>query len=233
MMNAHVLDNPAWNALVGRQSHCAVGQRDARLYDPQFTTLAGIANKTLKAFSDLRDAMQPRQVVVLAIQPPLPEGWQSGFEVIGDFFGTQMICTKLNPVSVPDNLELTELTSADVPEMTQLVDLTRPGPFGPRTIDFGRFLGIKDGGTLVAMAGERMKPGDSFDEVSAVCTHPDYQGRGYARILVHAIAKQIMEKGHTPFLHVRTENAAGIKSYSNVGFVHRTEMEFIVLRKVD
>lgn len=224
------LNNPAWSALVGRQAYCAAGNAKARWFDPQYTTLAGIAEKSLDCFAALRDGMQTRQVVVLATQPPLPAGWSDGFEVIDDFFGAQMVCDQLNEVDYRD-IELVELTTHDVPQMTALVELTRPGPFGKRTIEFGKFLGITYGGTLIAMAGERMKPGEVFDEVSAVCTHPDYQGRGYARVLVHAIAKEIFERGHVPFLHVRTENVAGIKSYSNVGFRHRCDIEFIVLRK--
>lgn len=226
-----ILDNPAWHALVGRQSFCAKGDDKARWYDPEYTKLAGVREKTKQCFEALYEQLPPGQVVVLAARPPLPAGWSDGFEVLDNFYGTQMVCERLAEPDLQYEHELVELTADDVPEMTALVELTRPGPFGPKTIEFGTFLGIKRGGRLIAMAGERIKPGANFDEVSAVCTHPDFQGQGMARVLVQEVSKGILNRGHVPFLHVRTENAAGIKSYTRVGFQHRTDINFIVLRR--
>ena len=90
---------------------------------------------------------------------------------------------------------------ADVPDMMALVELTKPGPFGARTHELGTFLGIKVDGQLVAMTGERMKPGN-YTEMTAVCVHPSYRGRGYAQALLGAVARQIVARGEIPFLHV-------------------------------
>jgi ribosomal protein S18 acetylase RimI-like enzyme len=225
-----ILNNPAWHALVGRQAFCAVGDGGARWYHPEYTTLAGLRENSAECFDALRAGVPVGQVIVLATQAPLPPNLGDGFDVKDDFFGIQMVCENLRAI---ENAGVTfvDLTEADVPQMKELVALTKPGPFGERTIEFGKFIGIKDGGRLIAMAGERMKPGEKFDEVSAVCTHPDFQGRGYARVLVHEIARQILQRGHVPFLHVRPENIAGIRSYAKVGFVERAQMQFIVLKK--
>jgi predicted GNAT family acetyltransferase len=103
-----------------------------------------------------------------------------------------------------------------------LVEVTSPGPFRSRAIELGRFLGIREAGRLVAMAGERMWIGD-FREISAVCTHPDARGRGYARALMGRVINRMLRAGETPFLHVRSSNARAIDIYRTLGFVRRAE----------
>jgi predicted GNAT family acetyltransferase len=128
---------------------------------------------------------------------------------------------------VPNIIELGPKDSA---EMIELTSLTKPGPFSTRTHELGLYLGIRDGGKLVAMSGERLKvPGHT--EVSAVCTHPEHTGKGYARILMTAVMKQIRDRGETPFLHVRGDNARAIEIYEQLGFRIRKRRHFAVLRK--
>lgn len=112
--------------------------------------------------------------------------------------------------------EIVTLGSADVPAMMALTELTKPGPFAARTHALGTFLGIRAGGELVAMTGERMKPG-KFTEMTAVCVHPDYRGRGYAQALLAAVARQIEARGEIPFLHVFTNNKSAIALYQRQG----------------
>jgi predicted GNAT family acetyltransferase len=115
--------------------------------------------------------------------------------------------------------------------MIELTTLTKPGPFGPRTHELGTYLGIRREGKLVAMAGERLKvPG--YTEVSAVCTHPEYLGNGYAQALMSAVMRGIRERGETPFLHVRGDNDRAIKVYEKLGFRTRKQGHFAVIRKV-
>jgi predicted GNAT family acetyltransferase len=122
------------------------------------------------------------------------------------------------------------LTSADVAEMTQLVELTKPGPFFPRTIELGSYIGIRSGGRLIAMAGERMRfPG--FTEISAVCTHPDHRGRGHSTSLVHTLMRNILDRGETPFLHVFTENTRAAALYRKLGFAYRRSLAVTVLKR--
>lgn len=208
---AELLDNVIWNALTGDHASLAQGDALARRYDPDFTSLAGLVEPSDAAFESLLKVLNGRKIGVF-----LPEGQAlpSPVQLYGCAPVAQMVCEKLiacKPCS------FVELTSEDVPQMVALAELTKPGPFANRTIEFGNFIGIKDGDRLVAMAGQRMKL-EKMHEVSGVCTHPDYQGRGYARALVHEVAQRIFAHADTPFLHVRAENAAGVRSYEAIGF---------------
>jgi predicted GNAT family acetyltransferase len=127
--------------------------------------------------------------------------------------------------------EIVELGAADVSEMMELTALTKPGPFNQRTHELGTYLGIRRDGKLVAMAGERLKiPG--YTEVSAVCTHPEHTGHGYARILMTEVIERICSRGETPLLHVREDNLRAIELYQRLGFAQRVLLHFAVLRKV-
>jgi predicted GNAT family acetyltransferase len=125
---------------------------------------------------------------------------------------------------------LIELGTPDSAEMIELTAMTKPGPFSTRTHELGTYLGIRKDGKLVAMAGERLKvPGHT--EVSAVCTHPEHTGKGYAGDLMAEVMKRIRERGETPFLHVRQDNGRAIEVYKRLGFRQRKLGHFAVLRK--
>jgi predicted GNAT family acetyltransferase len=113
--------------------------------------------------------------------------------------------------------------------MLNLVELTKPGPFAKRTPELGSYLGIREAAKLVAMAGERLKP-FGYTEISAVCTHPDYQGRGYASSLVSILIRRITKRNETPFLHVRTENVNAIRVYEKLGFKIRRLINIVVVK---
>ena len=143
----------------------------------------------------------------------------------------QMICE--NGVSTSDSKSpsppIVELGTSDSPEMLELTTLTKPGPFGPRTHELGYYVGIRDNGKLVAMAGERLKvPG--YTEVSAVCTHPDHLGKGHAAALMTEVMRSIRGCGEKPFLHVRSDNSRAIAIYKRLGFRIAWEGHFAVLR---
>jgi len=123
------------------------------------------------------------------------------------------------------------LTDEDAPEMLALATLTEPGPFLARTHTIGTFLGIRIGGRLAAMAGERMRfPG--YTEVSGVCTHPEFRGRGLARRLSAAVTASIQARGDQPFLHAWKTNHSAISLYEGLGFKLRTEVNAAVLKRV-
>jgi predicted GNAT family acetyltransferase len=131
---------------------------------------------------------------------------------------------------IPTNVDLINLTNEHIPQMMELTQLTKPGPFVTRTIDFGHYQGIFEGDKLIAMTGQRMAP-IPYVEVSAVCTHPDHVGKGYAKQLLLSQVNRITGEGNIPFLHVRDDNHRAIKVYDSVGFVTRTDMHFYMLRK--
>ena len=134
---------------------------------------------------------------------------------------TQMV--RPDPAPLPEaDVALEPLGAADVADMLALVELAQPGPFRTRTIELGRFVGLREQGRLVAMAGERMWI-DGFREVSAICTHPDVRGRGHARALTACVVNRMLARGETPFLHVLSANEAAIELYRTLGFAHRAE----------
>jgi predicted GNAT family acetyltransferase len=140
--------------------------------------------------------------------------------------------TEIAPPAPPNpGAEVLALGAPDSAEMIALTALTKPGPFGSRTHELGTYLGIRSEENLVAMAGERLKvPG--YTEVSAVCTHPDHQGKGYAGILMTEVMKRIRDRGETPFLHVRGDNVRAVEIYKKLGFHQRKHGHFAVLRKL-
>jgi predicted GNAT family acetyltransferase len=118
----------------------------------------------------------------------------------------------------------------DVGEMLALVALTRPGPFAGRTVELGGYVGVFDGSTLVAMAGERLAP-PGFREISAVCTHPDHRGRGLAAGLTTLVARRIVGRGEWPFLHHAADNEPARRVYEALGFRFRRETEWAVVTR--
>ncbi|HEY9679138.1 MAG TPA: GNAT family N-acetyltransferase [Drouetiella sp.] len=223
-MAENQLDNPIWTALTTRHVEISEGTEIGKRYLPSFTTLAGFAEQSDAAYHALHSVMQPKQRIGVFWLDKLVV--PSIFDLAAQDRVTQMVCAGLKECKT---FPMEVLTTDDVPEMKALVLLTQPGPFAERTIEFGTFLGIKIDGKIAAMAGRRMKlPG--FDEVSAVCTHPDHQGKGFARALVNAVSQQIIDEGSTPMLHVRSTNEAAIRSYQSVGFQIRQEFNLGVLK---
>jgi len=156
-----------------------------------------------------------------------------GWEYIAGAPLLQMVCENGGESrhSTSGRSEIFKLGDADSAEMVELATLTKPGPFGTRTHELGYYVGIRHGGKLVALAGERLKV-RGYTEVSAVCTHPDHLGRGYAAALMTEVMRWIRSRGETPFLHVRGDNARAISLYERLGFRVRWEGHFAVLRRV-
>ncbi|MFD0522550.1 GNAT family N-acetyltransferase [Paractinoplanes durhamensis] len=127
--------------------------------------------------------------------------------------------------------EAVRLTGADVPEILDLIERTRPGPFRTRTIELGTYLGLRRGGALIAMAGERLHP-TGWTEISAVCTDPAFRGQGLATALVRAVAAGIRERGETPFLHTAAANRTAIRLYESIGFQLRRPTSFARYRTI-
>jgi ribosomal protein S18 acetylase RimI-like enzyme len=226
---SHPLDNPLWTALTGPQAHLAVRRGRAARFPSDVSPFAAVAGARRPeevdsaAWADLAALAGAAGTLVLPGAPAEPpDGW----EVVGAIPGVQMVDDGLDAAPDPE-AEL--LGPADVPEMLDLVARTRPGPFLPRTITLGTYLGIRRGGALVAMAGERMRP-PGFTEISAVCTDPAYRGQGLAGRLVRAVALGIRARGDVPILHAATDNATGIRLYRRLGFTLRREILFGELR---
>ncbi|MEU9145686.1 GNAT family N-acetyltransferase [Streptomyces sp. NPDC048349] len=224
-MSPEVLDNPVWSALTGphrgfaEHGPAGLAARYAGDASP-FAALADPADP--RAWADLAALAGPGEGVwVTGLLTP-PPGWETVATVPGVQLDGRAVRAEGAPEAVP-------LGPADVPEMLELVGLTKPGPFLDRTVELGTYLGIRHGGRLVAMAGERMRPA-GWSEISAVCTHPDHRGRGLAGLLIRAVAAAVRERGDSPFLHAAAENTGALRLYASMGFELRRRPDFLGLR---
>jgi len=219
------LDNPGWHALNSHHRHLAIWGKIAVRYQPGTFVIAAMPEYNPLGFSDLKSLVEIDEIV--ATMGVLPEDLP-GWEVVQTFPLPQMICEDLKPAP---HVDVVYLTPDDVPDMLNLIALAQPGPFLPRTIEMGQYLGIRQDGQLVAMAGERLHM-TGFCEISAVCTHPDYRGRGYAGALTTMVAEIIIKREELPFLHVAPTNDVARKLYEKLGFRLRKENQLSILKKL-
>jgi ribosomal protein S18 acetylase RimI-like enzyme len=228
----HPLDNPIWQALSTSQAYLAKTGKMARRFPNEVTSLGGFPEPVQDAYDSLASILDDVNATGLFFDSPQqpPAGWT----IIAGAPLLQMIheAGKMTAFSASQSIagRIVELAAADAPEMLALAQLTKPGPFGLRTRELGIYLGIRNEGRLAAMAGERLRvPGST--EISAVCTHPDHLGRGYAAALMTTLMERIHGRGEVPFLHVREDNARAIALYERLGFKKRVLLHFAVVRK--
>ncbi|HEY0598986.1 GNAT family N-acetyltransferase [Brevundimonas sp.] len=220
----HPLDRPVWSALTGRQAPLALGDARAWRIDPAYGLFAAAADDSPGATEALgRLNLSPNGMgLVETADMPVPPG----AVVRSRAACVQMVASSLNGGGKAVAFE--PLGEADAAEMLALATLTVPGPFFEKTHRLGDFIGVKQDGRLVAMAGERMKP-EGFTEVSGVCTHPDFRGRGYAGALMRVVTGRILERREQAFLHAYAAHTATIALYQTLGFEVRTPITYTVL----
>lgn len=221
------LDNPTWYSLQGAHARFAETIGEAARYDPEVAPFAALAdNPSPACWADLTALFGPGAELVLV---DAPAGVPSSWRLLGETRGVQLTGEKLDVASDPDAIVL---GPDDVPEMLDLIERTKPGPFRKRTIDLGSYLGMRVEGELIAMAGERLQP-PGWTEISAVCTDERFRGRGLGSRLIRAVGHGIRERGDIPFLHASAQNTNAIRLYESMGFVLRRQRVFTAWKLPD
>ena len=225
----HPLDNVIWRALTTSQSHLGARNNCSGKFFAEVSILGALAAPSAEAYESLLSLLQPGEPVGLFLDR-VPEP-RPAWKLVTSVPLLQMAYENpLLPESDREQPSFSRLGEPDVPEMLTLTRLTKPGPFGKRTHEMGEYWGIRQKGELIAMAGERLRlPG--YTEISAVCTHPDHLGRGYATSLMEMLIHRIRGRGEQPFLHVRPENTRAVDLYERLGFHKRLLMQYVILEK--
>jgi ribosomal protein S18 acetylase RimI-like enzyme len=208
-----LLDHITWHALTGPHARFATGTDDARRYAPGFSPIVGFANAGRPNFAALVEYCEPGEHFYC-------DGWSGAAPTDWHVDTESTMFKMLWDGAMPANDEAPEavrLGPEHVSQALELAALTHPGPFGPRTIELGEYFGCFEGQGLVAMAGERMRAGP-LREISGVCTHPDFQGRGFARRLMIKLIRRQMQRNEIPFLHVMRDNDRAHGLYERMGF---------------
>jgi ribosomal protein S18 acetylase RimI-like enzyme len=220
------LANPVWIALTEAPPAFVERREGAARYRPEFAPFGAAENYTAQSVSQVAAMLQPGQRLSFFTvgKPDLPPG----FDVVREAVANQMVATWRFTVSSDERI--VRLGVNDTADMLRLAGVTEPGPFNARTNELGHFFGIREGGELVAMAGERMTAG-KYVEISAVCSRPEWRGQGLGRLLMEHLSATIQERNNVPFLHVFTNNVSAVRLYRELGFRVARTLQLTVIVK--
>jgi GNAT superfamily N-acetyltransferase len=208
-----LLDNIAWHTLAGPHAKYATGTDRIRRYAVGFSPIVGFADLERPDLDGLTPYCESGDhFYCMDWSGAAPANWR--IELDSTMF--RMVWAGSMPDDDP-SLDAIPLKPEHAAQAVELASLTRPGPFGPRTPELGDYFGCFEGERLIAMAGERMCAG-TFREISGVCTHPDFQGRGLARRLAAKLIRSQLQRGEAPFLHVMRDNESAHRLYLRMGF---------------
>ncbi|MBX9720135.1 MAG: GNAT family N-acetyltransferase [Candidatus Obscuribacterales bacterium] len=228
LLQAQELDNPIWHSLTGCLSYAAEASFLSIRMKSSFGPFAAVREESCEGFNSLAELL-PLDTSAMLFLNSAPEVLPESLTL--DFLGplVQMICN--TPTQSLIDARICKLEQADLGAMIDLAQCTKPGPFAARTNELGTYFGIKQGKQLVAMVGERLQA-DRFTEISAVCTHPEYRGRGFAKLLLNAMCNRILSIGRHPILHVRPDNVEAVHTYLKVGFREYRRFKRCILKRV-
>jgi len=228
----HPLDNPVWAALAGPQRGVAEQGDGVARYTPDVSPFAAFARPPgPDDWSAMAGLVGPGGVaIVTGYTGGPPDGWTVEYDGEGvQMTGAHLTADPAEVAAGRPDVDVVPLGAADADEMVALVELTRPGPFSPRTHELGGYVGVRHDGRLVAMAGQRFRP-EGWCEISAVATRPDHRRKGLAAHLVRVVAAGTAARGETPFLHTAADNVDAIRLYRAMGFEVRRHVRFVAVR---
>jgi ribosomal protein S18 acetylase RimI-like enzyme len=226
-------DNPPMEALRTSHQHFAITAGRACKYPADVTPFAAIEDDSLGALRDLFSIMEPGEETYIVSEAPLavPKGLSCG----GPLGVKQMTYPRGRPLpfaSESGDVMIEPLSRANAAEMVELTSVAFPGFFRTRTCEMGTYYGVRHDGRLVAMCGERMNIRD-YHEISGLCTHPDFRGRGYAAALMMQLMRDHRKAELQSYLHVSANNANAIALYERMGFDDRGEFSlYLVTREI-
>jgi predicted GNAT family acetyltransferase len=212
-----------WNALTTGNRDIAVVSGDVSCYRPDIAPFAGMSELNDSNLQKLHEFIPADRTVAISSLEKIHHD-ENKWKLLQAMDVTQMVYDHHIGTFTTKNSDLiVPLTDKHISQMLELTALTKPGPFLQRTIEFGNYFGIFMDGRLAAMTGQRMHP-IPYMEVSAVCTHPDFRGKGYAKALMLQVMRIILDNSFTPFLHVLTSNVTAIQLYESIGFRIRKKL---------
>ncbi|WP_303318017.1 GNAT family N-acetyltransferase [Flavivirga abyssicola] len=213
------LDNPVWFSLTDCHYDYAIDYGNVKFFQPDYGPFGAFINNEDTSLAIEKHAKLITDFFIVGDKPKMPLHFKEPVEYIG----LQMII--YNKINYPITEAIVELTESHYDDLIHLVKLVYPEYFKSKTNTLGRYYGIYKDKKLVAVTGERMQTND-FIEISAVITHPDYTGKGYAKQLITHTVEGILKKDKVPFLHVDQTNLGPIQLYKKLGFITRRKFSF-------
>lgn len=215
----HVLDNPVWFTLTESCFKHTIDYGNVKFYHPEYAPFGAFINNEDTSYAIEQHAKLIKDFFIVGNKPKMP----SHFKAPVEYIGLQMITH--TPIHLSITETIVKLNETHYNDLLELIALAYPEFFKIKTNTLGQYYGIYKGNTLVAIAGERMQTND-FIEISAVITHPEHTGKGYAKQLITHTANTIFKQNKTPFLHVDQTNLGPIQLYKKLGFTTRRKISF-------
>lgn len=233
MIATSYLPNPVYSALATADAPFALTHGLARRFQPDTIPFAAVPEPSAEALADLLTLVAPGEEFYLTAEAGETISPISGLELVSTLPGLQMRFAAAPPKDRDDPM-VVRLTSGDTGEMLELKECAFPGFFGPRAPELGYFFGVRDAetGRLIAMGGERLTTYQDR-EISAICTHPEYVGRGHAARIIRAVLRHQSRLGTGSILHVAADNGRAISLYEHLGFRTTGSIEFVKFHRID